>query len=53
MDEVNVALFPLVIISDTTNAFLPADNKDLLELKFSQVESYWCFRSLLVAFLLA
>ena len=30
MDVVSELLFYLVIISDTTNEFLPGDNKDLL-----------------------
>ena len=30
MDVVNLVIFHLVIISDTTNKFLPVENKDLL-----------------------
>ena len=33
IDVVNVDLFYLVSISDTTNEFLPGDNKDLLKIE--------------------
>ena len=42
MDVVNVVIFYLAIISDTTNDFLPGNNKDLLNWIYERVREQGC-----------